>query len=143
MTPDKPSQKPENQPPLEPANLRHQATDEMIDLFSLSGKAENAPAAADKKRKSGKKQKDPNAMPWRKTKKGKISIAIIVVLAVLIVAGGVFAVCYVNGLLGKFTDEADDYKKTDTSYHGMDFLKRTFRRSRSRLRQTQRPIKNI
>lgn len=28
-------------------------------------------------------------MPWRKTKKGKISIAIIVVLAVLIVAGGV------------------------------------------------------
>ena len=85
VTPDKPSQKPENQPPLEPANLRHQATDEMIDLFSLSGKAENAPAAADKKRKSGKKQKDPNAMPWRKTKKGKISIAIIVVLAVLIV----------------------------------------------------------
>ena len=125
-TPDKPSQKPENQPPLEPANLRHQATDEMIDLFSLSGKAENAPAAADKKRKSGKKQKDPNAMPWRKTKKGKISIAIIVVLAVLIVAGGVFAVCYVNGLLGKFTDEADDYKKTDTSYHGMDFLKENF-----------------
>lgn len=80
----------------------------------------------DKKRKSGKKQKDPNAMPWRKTKKGKISIAIIVVLAVLIVAGGVFAVCYVNGLLGKFTDEADDYQKTDTSYHGMDFLKENF-----------------
>ena len=126
VTPDKPSQKPENQPPLEPANLSHQATDEMIDLFSLSGKAENAPAAADKKRKSGKKQKDPNAMPWRKTKKGKISIAIIVVLAVLIVAGGVFAVCYVNGLLGKFTDEADDYQKTDTSYHGMDFLKENF-----------------
>lgn len=113
-------------PPLEPANLRHQATDEMIDLFSLSGKAENAPAAADKKRKSGKKQKDPNATPWRKTKKGKISIAIIVVLAVLIVAGGVFAVCYVNGLLGKFTDDADDYQKTDTSYHGMDFLKENF-----------------
>ena len=126
VTPDKPSQKPENQPPLEPANLSHQATDEMIDLFSLSGKAENAPAAADKKRKRGKKQKDPNAMPWRKTKKGKISIAIIVVLAVLIVAGGVFAVCYVNGLLGKFTDEADDYQKTDTSYHGMDFLKENF-----------------
>lgn len=132
VTPDKPTQKPENQPPLEPANLSHQATDEMIDLFSLSGKAENAPAAADKKRKSGKKQKggkkqkDPNALPWRKTKKGKISIAIIVVLAVLIVAGGVFAVCYVNGLLGKFTDEADDYKKTDTSYHGMDFLKENF-----------------
>ena len=58
--------------------------------------------------------------------KGKISIAIIVVLAVLIVAGGVFAVCYVNGLLGKFTDEADDYQKTDTSYHGMDFLKENF-----------------
>ena len=57
VTPDKPSQKPKNQPPLEPANLSHQATDEMIDLFSLSGKAENAPAAADKKRKSGKKQK--------------------------------------------------------------------------------------
>ena len=35
VTPDKPSQKPENQPPLEPANLRHQATDEMIDLLSL------------------------------------------------------------------------------------------------------------
>lgn len=43
-----------------------------------------------KSSKSGKKQKDPNAMPWRKTKKGKISIAIIVVLAVLIVAGGSF-----------------------------------------------------
>ena len=34
--------------------------------------------------------------------------------------------CYVNGLLGKFTDEADDYQKTDTSYHGMDFLKENF-----------------
>ena len=101
----------------------------MIDLFSLSGKAENAPAAADKSAKAAKakrrqKQKRPERFALAQDQKGKISIAIIVVLAVLIVAGGVFAVCYVNGLLGKFTDEADDYQKTDTSYHGMDFLKR-------------------
>lgn len=101
------------------------ATDEMIDLFSFSGKEEETPAAT-KKGKKGKKQKDPNATPWRKTKKGKISIAIIVVLVALIVAGGVFAVCYLNGLLGKFTDDTDDYQKTDTSYHGMDFLKENF-----------------
>ena len=101
------------------------ATDEMIDLFSLSGKEEEAPAATQKGKK-GKKQKDPNATPWRKTKKGKISIAIIVILVALIVAGGVFAVCYLNGLLGKFTDDTDDYQKTDTSYHGMDFLKENF-----------------
>ena len=101
------------------------ATDEMIDLFSLSGKEEEIPAAT-KKGKKGKKQKDPNATPWRKTKKGKISIAIIVVLVALIVAGGIFAVCYLNGLLGKFTDDTDDYQKTDTSYHGMDFLKENF-----------------
>ena len=125
VEPVKSAAKPEPQPPLEPANLDHPATDEMIDLFSLSGK-EEAPVATDKKGKKGKKQKDPNATPWRKTKKGKISIAIIAVLVALIVAGGIFAVCYVNGLLGKFTDDTDDYQKTDTSYHGMDFLKENF-----------------
>lgn len=100
-----------------------EATEEMIDLFSLTGKAQE-PAQADKKGKK-KKKNDPNAIPWRKTKKGKISIGIIVTLVVLILVGGVFTVCYVNGLLGKFTDDGDDYKK-DTSYHGMDFLKENF-----------------
>ncbi len=102
------------------------ATDEMIDLFSLSGKHEELPAETGKKNKKSKKQKGPDATPWRKTKKGKISIAIIVVLVVLIAAGGIFAACYLNGLLGKFTDDTEDYQKTDTSYHGMDFLKENF-----------------
>ena len=121
---DKP-ETPAGQQQEEPTRPETPATDEMIDLFSLSGK-EEATSAATKKGKKGKKQKDPNVTPWRKTKKGKISIAIIVILAALIVAGGIFAVCYVNGLLGKFTDDADDYEKSDTAYHGMDFLEENF-----------------
>lgn len=121
---DKP-ETPAAQQQEEPTRPETPATDEMIDLFSLSGK-EEATSAATKKGKKGKKQKDPNVTPWRKTKKGKISIAIIVILAALIVAGGIFAVCYVNGLLGKFTDDADDYEKSDTAYHGMDFLEENF-----------------
>lgn len=121
---DKP-ETPAGQQQEEPTRPETPATDEMIDLFSLSGK-EEATSAATKKGKKGKKQKDSNVTPWRKTKKGKISIAIIVILAALIVAGGIFAVCYVNGLLGKFTDDADDYEKSDTAYHGMDFLEENF-----------------
>ncbi len=126
VTPDKPKAQEKPQPPLEPAALSHPATEEMIDLFSISGKHEDLPAETGKKKKKGKKQKDPNATPWRKTKKGKISIAIITVLVVLIAAGGIFAACYLNGLLGKFTDDTEDYQKTDTAYHGMDFLKENF-----------------
>lgn len=89
----------------------------MIDLFSLTNEGAQQPEKA-------KKQDD--GIPWRKTKKGKIILSVICILVVLIIGGVIFGVCYVNGLLGKFTDDTEDYKKTDTAYHGMDFLEENF-----------------
>lgn len=90
----------------------------MVDLFSITGEEEDLPSVDENKQ---------DKISWRKTKKGKIIISVICVLVVLIIGGIIFGVCYVNGLLDKFTgDKADDYQKTDTSYHGMDFLEENF-----------------
>ncbi len=116
-------------PPLEPVNFNRQPSkeerDEMIDLFSASGNEALEPDKKGKKKKKDKKNKDGKTL-WRSTKQGKIVLSIISVLLVLIIGLSVFAVCYFNGLLGKFTDDTDDYKKTETSYNGMDFLKENF-----------------
>lgn len=122
-------------PPLEPVNFNRQPSkeerDDMIDLFSVgNGKddlqtQEKGKKKKNKKNKKNKKDKDGNTK-WRSTKQGKIVLSIISVLLVLIIAAAVFGICYFNGLLGKFTDDTDDYQKTETSYNGMDFLKENF-----------------
>lgn len=119
-------------PPLEPVSVNRQLTkeerDEMIDLFSV-GKDDSLSADESgkkkKKNKKDKKNKD-GKTKWRSTKQGKIVLSIISVLLVLIIAAAVFGICYFNGLLGKFTDDTEDYKKTETVYDGMDFLKENF-----------------
>ena len=65
---------------------------------------------------------------FSKTKKGKAIISIIVVLLVMIVAAGVFAIFYANNMLNKVTDDnkgGTDYEM-GTYYNGMDFLKEDF-----------------
>lgn len=119
-------------PPLEPASFNRQPTkeerDEMIDLFSVgNGDSLTTDEKGKKKKKNKKDKKDKDGKTkWRKTKQGKIVLSIISVLLVLIIAAAVFGICYFNGLLGKFTDDTEDYKKTETVYDGMDFLKENF-----------------
>ena len=120
------------QVPLEPTEFNHRLSkkeqDEMIDLFSV-GKDDSLSAEekGKKKKKNKKDNKDKDGKTkWRKTKQGKIVLSIISVLLILIIAAAIFGICYFNGLLGKFTDDTEDYHKTETSYHGMDFLQENF-----------------
>lgn len=116
-------------PPLEPARFDHKPSkeeqDAMIDLFSVGGHEDLPEENGRKKKRKNKKKKDGD-VKWRSTKQGKIVLSVISVLLVLIIGAAIFGICYFNGLLGKFTDDTDDYKKTETSYHGMDFLKENF-----------------
>lgn len=70
---------------------------------------------------------EPEKEKFFKTKKGKIVKAVIVILVVLIIAAVVFAVLYINNMLGNITDNDDStpYKATEY-YDGMDFLQEDF-----------------
>ena len=94
-----------------------QENNDMVDLFSLAGGEVILPQKAEEPKKEEK-------VKFSKTKKGKAIISIIVVLLVMIVAAGVFAIFYAN----KVTDDnkgGTDYEM-GTYYNGMDFLKEDF-----------------
>ncbi len=86
---------------------------EQVDLLELSG---------DKKKKKGKKNKDGNKEKFSKTKKGKIVISILVILAVLIVGGGIFAAIYINHALNQVTEKPEDKPVTVEEWDGMSEL---------------------
>lgn len=90
--------------------------EELVDLFSIAGIENNEEPLGEAPK---------NDVKWRKTKKGKIIIAIISVLLALIVVAGVVGALYINGALNKVTNPGEDYEKTLT-YDGMDFLKEDF-----------------
>lgn len=79
-----------------------------VDLFDLSGDNDNNKKNKKNKKKNKKnKDKDGNKEKFSKTKKGKIVISIIVILAVLIVGGGIFAALYIDNALNRVTDTGD------------------------------------
>lgn len=93
----------------------------MVDLFSLAGGEVILPQKAEEPKKE-------ENVKFSKTKKGKAIISIIVILLVMIVAAGVFAIFYANNMLNKVTDDnkgGTDYEM-GTYYNGMDFLKEDF-----------------
>ena len=98
-----------------------QENNDMVDLFSLAGGEVILPQKAEAPKKEEK-------VKFSKTKKGKAIISIIVILLVMIVAAGVFAIFYANNMLNKVTDDnkgGTDYEM-GTYYNGMDFLKEDF-----------------
>lgn len=88
---------------------------DQVDLLELSG--ENK-----KKKKKGKKNKDGNKEKFSKTKKGKIVISILVILAVLIVGGGIFAAIYINNALNQVSDNQENKPVTVEEWDGMKEL---------------------
>ncbi|MFQ8958425.1 MAG: LCP family protein [Eubacterium sp.] len=92
----------------------------MVDLFSLAGGEVILPQKAEEPKKEERLN-----FPRQK---GKAIISIIVILLVMIVAAGVFAIFYANNMLNKVTDDnkgGTDYEMS-TYYNGMDFLKENF-----------------
>ncbi len=98
------------------ASKKEEAEQEnMIDLLSFSAQPEE-PVLTEKEEK----------VRFRDTKKGKIIISIIVVLLALIIAAGGIGIYYVNNVLNKIKDDdGQSYEKT-TYYDGMDFLQEDF-----------------
>lgn len=90
----------------------------MVDLLSLASSGISAEEIVSEQ---NEKQK------FSKTKKGKITISVIVILAVLIVVAGVFAFLYANNMLDKVTNNSENepYEMV-TYYDGMDFLQEDF-----------------
>lgn len=101
----------------EPQNDADENGDGMVDLLSLAAETPEEVPEED----AGEKQK------FSKTKKGKITISVIVILAVLIVVAGVFAFLYANNLLNRVTNNSEEepYEMV-TYYDGMDFLQEDF-----------------
>ena len=68
--------------------------------------------------RSGKKDKK-----WKKTKKGKILISVIIALAVVLVGTGIFGFFYVNGILNDITDNGEKGESSKIEeWTGMDQL---------------------
>lgn len=98
---------------------KEENNDGMVDLLSLADGEVTLPQ---------KVEEEPEKVKFSKTKKGKAVISIIVILLVMIIAAGVFAIFYANNMLNKVTDDKNggtDYEM-NTYYDGMDFLKEDF-----------------
>lgn len=103
-----------------------------VDLFELSGDNQNKKNKNKKKNKKDKKNnknnkdKDGKKEKFSKTKKGKIVISIIVILAIILVGGGIFAAVYINDALNKVTDDPKNKPVTVEEWDGMDKLVENF-----------------